>query len=49
MTVTPARLAQAGMVSAGLAILSVVPPILLDTLIAPLVLTAIAVVLERFS
>ena len=29
----------------GLAVLSVVPPILLDTLIAPLVLTAIAVVL----
>jgi ABC-type uncharacterized transport system permease subunit len=45
MTVTPARLAQAGMVSAGLAVLSVVPPILLDTLIAPLVFAAIAVVL----
>ena len=34
-TITPARLAQAGIVSAGLAVLSVVPPILLDTLIAP--------------
>jgi simple sugar transport system permease protein len=45
MTVTPARLAQAGIVSAGLAVLSVVPPILLDTVIAPLVLAGIAVVL----
>jgi simple sugar transport system permease protein len=45
MTVAPRRFAQAGMVSAGLAVLSVVPPILLDTVIAPLVLAAIAVVL----
>jgi ABC-type uncharacterized transport system permease subunit len=45
VTVTPARLAQAGWVAAGLAVLSVVPPILLDTLVAPLVLAGIAVVL----
>ena len=45
MTVTPRRLAQAGIVSAGLAVLAVVPPILLDTVIVPLVLAAVAVVL----
>ena len=45
MTVTPARVAQAGIVAAGLAVLSVAPPILLDTELAPLVLAGLAVLL----
>ncbi len=45
MNVSPARLAQAGMVSAGLAVLFVVPPILLDNAIVPLIFAGIAVVL----
>ncbi len=45
MNVSPARLAQAGMVSSGLAILVVVPPILLDNIILPLVFAGIAVIL----
>ena len=48
-TFAPKRLAQAGMVAAGLSVLAVVPPILIDSVVVPIILAMAALLLGALA